>query len=346
VYKGKSKNAQEAHEAIRPSGEQFRTPASVSRQLDRDELRLYDLIWKRTVASQMSDAKYETTTVTIAVARTGDAEFTASGTVYTFKGFLEAYEEGATSAQRRRRRREPVAAGVAVGDVLGRGREAKGHRTTPKPRYTEASLVKALEEQGIGRPSTFASIIGTVIDRGYATKRGQALVPTWLAFSVVRLLEQHFADLVDYDFTAALEDDLDAIARGEQKRIEWLHSFYFGSDTHVGLRQVVDNLGEIDARELNATRITDTATLRFGKYGPYLEVADRAPRREAAHRQRPEDLAPDELTPEKAQELIDARRRRPRARREPENGKDIVVKDGRFGPYLRRTTRSPTTTGR
>ncbi|GAB6858876.1 type I DNA topoisomerase [Microbacterium xylanilyticum] len=339
VYKSKSKNAQEAHEAIRPSGDQFRTPASVSSQLDREELRLYDLIWKRTVASQMSDAKYETTTVTIAVDADGrNAEFTASGTVYTFKGFLEAYEEG-----RDERRNAADAAenqslpAVAVGDVLGVSEaDAKPHRTTPKPRYTEASLVKALEEHGIGRPSTFASIIGTVIDRGYATKRGQALVPTWMAFSVVRLLEQHFADLIDYDFTAALEDDLDAIARGEQKRIEWLHDFYFGSDRQVGLRQVVDNLGEIDARALNATPITETATLRFGKYGPYLEVIDpQHPDAKPRIVNVPEDLAPDELTAEKAQELIDAPVAGDRVLGEnPDNGKIIVVKDGRFGPYV------------
>ncbi len=339
VYKSKSKNAQEAHEAIRPSGEQFRKPSSVSSQLDREEQRLYDLIWKRTVASQMSDAKYETTTVTLAVAADGrNAEFTASGTVYTFKGFLEAYEEG-----RDERRSDADAAenqslpAVSVGDVLGvSDADAKPHRTTPKPRYTEASLVKALEEHGIGRPSTFASIIGTVMDRGYATKRGQALVPTWMAFSVVRLLEEHFADLIDYDFTAALEDDLDAIARGEQKRIEWLHSFYFGSDTQVGLRQVVDNVGEIDARALNATRITDTATLRFGKYGPYLEVADPAnPEAKPRIVNVPEDLAPDELTAAKAQELIDAPVAGDRVLGEnPDTGKIVVVKDGRFGPYV------------
>lgn len=345
VYKSKSKNAQEAHEAIRPSGETFRTPASVSSQLDREELRLYDLIWKRTVASQMADAKYETTTVTLSVdtstepgAGAQSVEFTASGTVYTFKGFLEAYEEGRDEKRNSQDASDdqslPV---VAVGDELRMSEaEAKGHRTTPKPRYTEASLVKALEEHGIGRPSTFASIIGTVIDRGYATKRGQALVPTWLAFSVVRLLEEHFADLIDYDFTAALEDDLDAIARGEQKRVEWLRSFYYGSESHVGLRQVVDNLGEIDARALNSTPITETATLRFGKYGPYLEVANPdAPDEKPRIVNVPEDLAPDELTPEKAQELIDAPVAGDRVLGEnPENGKIIVVKDGRFGPYV------------
>lgn len=339
VYKSKSKNAQEAHEAIRPSGENFRTPSSVSSELDREEFRLYDLIWKRTVASQMADAKYETTTVTIAVDAAGQsAEFTASGTVYTFKGFLEAYEEGRdekrNSQDTSHDQSLPV---VSVGDELAMSdAEAKGHRTTPKPRYTEASLVKALEEHGIGRPSTFASIIGTVIDRGYATKRGQALVPTWLAFSVVRLLEEHFADLIDYDFTAALEDDLDAIARGEQKRVEWLRSFYYGSDSQVGLRQVVDNLGEIDARALNSTRITDTATLRFGKYGPYLEVANPdAPDEKPRIVNVPEDLAPDELTAEKAQELIDAPVAGDRVLGvNPDNGKVVVVKDGRFGPYV------------
>ncbi|PRB11814.1 type I DNA topoisomerase [Microbacterium sp. MYb62] len=339
VYKSKSKNAQEAHEAIRPSGDNFRTPASLSSELDRDEQRLYDLIWKRTVASQMSDAKYETTTVTVAVDAAGKkAEFTASGTVYTFKGFLEAYEEG-----RDEKRGDADAAenqslpAVAVGDQLAvSDAEAKGHRTTPKPRYTEASLVKVLEEKGIGRPSTFASIPETILDRGYAVKRGQALVPTWLAFSVVRLLEEHFAELVDYDFTAALEDDLDTIARGEQNRVEWLKSFYFGSDSHVGLRQVVDNLGEIDARALNSTPITDTATLRFGKYGPYLEVSDpENPDAKPRIVNVPEDLAPDELTSEKAQELIDAPVAGDRVLGEnPENGKIIVVKDGRFGPYV------------
>ncbi|BAJ75636.1 topoisomerase IA [Microbacterium testaceum StLB037] len=340
VYKSKSKNAQEAHEAIRPSGETFRTPASVASSLDRDEQKLYDLIWKRTVASQMADAKYETTTVTLTV-QAGEkvAEFTASGTVYTFKGFLEAYEEGADEKRNGRDADEDQSLpAVTVGDELTVSDvEPKGHSTSPKPRYTEASLVKALEEKGIGRPSTFASIIGVILDRGYVTKRGQALVPSWLAFSVVRLLEEHFADLVDYDFTAALEDDLDAIARGEQRRTEWLKEFYFGSDKQIGLRHIVDNLGEIDARELNSTRITDTATLRFGKYGPYLEVTEPGADPEAKPRivNIPEDLAPDELTPEKAQELIDAPVAGDRVLGEnPENGKLIVVKDGRFGPYV------------
>ncbi|WOQ70251.1 type I DNA topoisomerase [Microbacterium limosum] len=339
VYKSKSKNAQEAHEAIRPSGETFRTPSSVASGLDRDELRLYDLIWKRTVASQMADAKYETTTVTLEVeAGERRAEFTASGTVYTFKGFLEAYEEGTDEkrgdADKGENQSLPqLTAGdeVAMADV-----EPKGHHTTPKPRYTEASLVKALEEKGIGRPSTFASIIDTILDRGYVTKRGQALVPSWIAFSVVRLLEENFPDLVDYDFTAALEDDLDAIARGEQHRVEWLRAFYFGDEGHVGLRNVVDNLGEIDARELNSRPVSENVTLRIGKYGPYLEVVD--PEKPDADPRRvniPEDLAPDELTPAKAQELIDAPVAGDRVLGEhPETGKLIVVKDGRFGPYI------------
>lgn len=339
VYKSKSKNAQEAHEAIRPSGEQFRTPASLASELDRDEQRLYDLIWKRTVASQMSDATYETTTVTLEVTAQGKlAEFTASGTVYTFKGFLQAYEEGQDEKRGDADKADDQSLpAVAVGDSLAISDvEPKGHSTTPKPRYTEASLVKALEEKSIGRPSTFASIIDTIIDRGYVTKRGQALVPSWLAFSVVRLLEQHFADLVDYDFTAALEDDLDAIARGEKKRVEWLRSFYFGSDEQVGLRNIVDNLGEIDARALNSTAITDTATLRFGKYGPYLEVTDpEQPEAKARIVNIPDDLAPDELTTARAQELIEAPVAGDRVLGEnPDTGKLVVVKDGRYGPYV------------
>ncbi|MCT9821003.1 type I DNA topoisomerase [Microbacterium sp. W1N] len=336
-YRSSSKNAQEAHEAIRPSGEDFRTPASVSSGLDRDELRLYDLIWKRTVASQMSDATYETTTVVLETTVTGRvAAFTASGTVYTFKGFLEAYEEGRDEKRSDAEKADDQSLPqLTVGDAVRLSEiEPKGHSTSPKPRYTEASLVKALEEKGIGRPSTFASIIDVILDRGYVSKRGQALVPSWLAFSIVRLLEQHFAELVDYDFTAGLEDDLDAISRGEENRAEWLRGFYFGSEGHVGLRNVVDNLGDIDAREINSTPIGDVAVLRLGRYGPYLEVPGddpETPRRINV----PADLAPDELTPERAQELVDAPVGGDRVLgQNPENGRDIVVKDGRFGPYL------------
>ncbi|WP_396667883.1 type I DNA topoisomerase [Microbacterium sp. R86528] len=339
VYRSKSKNAQEAHEAIRPSGDTFRTPSSVSGELDRDELRVYDLIWKRTMASQMSDAKYETTTITLEAEAAGKrAEFTASGTVYTFKGFLEAYEEGRDEKRSDDDKNEEQSLpAVVAGDVLQLSDvEPKGHSTSPKPRYTEASLVKALEEKGIGRPSTFASIIDVILNRGYVTKRGQALIPTWLAFSVIRLLEEHFADLVDYDFTAALEDDLDAIARGEQQRVDWLKDFYFGSEDHVGLRNIVENLGEIDARALNSTPIGGVATLRFGKYGAYLEIPNADdPEGEPRRINIPEDLAPDELTPAKAQELIDAPVAGDRVLGEnPETQKLVVVKDGRFGPYV------------
>ncbi|HEX7835321.1 MAG TPA: type I DNA topoisomerase [Pseudolysinimonas sp.] len=344
VYTGKSKNAQEAHEAIRPSGEVFRTPSELSNVLRGNEFKLYDLIWKRTVASQMADARGSTASVTIAAGvSTGTAEFTASGTVITFRGFLAAYEEG---HDEERNEQDAGAAEdqrslppLTVGQVLDLGLlEAKGHETSPPPRYTEASLVKALEELGIGRPSTYASIISTIIDRGYVTPRGTALVPSWIAFSVVRLLEEHFGDLVEYDFTAEMEDDLDRIADGEADRVGWLKSFYFGSEQHRGLRKTIDNLGDIDAREVNSVRIADDITLRIGKYGPYLEVppapgspADAPPRRVNV----PEELAPDELTEAKARELIDAPIVGDRVLGiNPANGKTVVARDGRYGPYV------------
>ncbi|TYL52622.1 type I DNA topoisomerase [Agromyces mariniharenae] len=355
TYASRSKNAQEAHEAIRPSGDVFRTPAELEKVLRGSEFKLYDLIWKRTVASQMADAKGQTATVTIEVGPTSAdaatpaeasaavagtiAEFTASGTVITFRGFLAAYEEG-----RDEERNADEAPGDAKLPPLKEGQaldlaelEAKGHETSPPPRYTEASLVKRLEELGIGRPSTFASIISTILDRGYVTQRGQALVPSWVAFSVVRLLEEHFGDLVEYDFTAEMEDDLDRIASGEADRVDWLNGFYFGSDTHRGLRQVVDNLGDIDAREINSVRIAPDVTLRIGKYGPYLETVDPDAAPDAAPRRvnLPPDLAPDELTEAKARELIEAPVQGDRVLGEnPANGKQVVVKDGRFGPYV------------
>lgn len=355
AYAGKSKNAQEAHEAIRPSGEVFRTPSELQSALRGSEFKLYDLIWKRTVASQMADAKGQTATVTIEVGPTkadaaapaepttpvggATAEFTASGTVITFRGFLAAYEESRDEERNAdetpgEAKLPPLKEGQAVGLAE---LEAKGHETSPPPRYTEASLVKRLEELGIGRPSTFASIISTILDRGYVTQRGQALVPSWVAFSVVRLLEEHFGDLVEYDFTAEMEDDLDRIASGEADRVDWLNGFYFGSDTHRGLRQVVDNLGDIDAREINSVEIAPGITLRIGKYGPYLEAveADAAPDATPRRVNLPDDLAPDELTAEKARELIDAPVQVDRVLGvNPENGKQVVVKDGRFGPYV------------
>jgi DNA topoisomerase I len=349
VYTGKSKNAQEAHEAIRPAGDVFKTPAELANVLRGNDFKLYDLIWKRTVASQMADARGSTASVTIAGATedAGTAEFTASGTVITFRGFLAAYEESKDEA------RDPEAKdaddekrlpNLTIGEVLTLEQlEAKGHETSPPPRYTEASLVKTLEELGIGRPSTFASIISTIIDRGYVTPRGTALVPNWIAFSVVRLLEDHFADLVQYDFTAEMEEDLDRIAGGEESRVDWLTGFYFGNDSHRGLRTVVDNLGEIDARDINSVKLAGDITLRIGKYGPYLETpdpdsADGTPRRVNV----PPDLAPDELTPAKAKELIEAPVVGDRILGvDPESGYEIAAKDGRYGPYVTQVIPEP-----
>ncbi|WP_210480397.1 type I DNA topoisomerase [Naasia sp. SYSU D00948] len=342
VYTGKSKNAQEAHEAIRPSGETFRTPQQLTGELRGNELRLYELIWKRTVASQMEDARGSTATVTIESRPASTdtvAVFSASGTVITFRGFLQAYEEGRD--EERNAEKEPAEAKLpplSEGQALGvTDAEAKGHETSPPPRYTEASLVKALEQLGIGRPSTYASIISTIIDRGYVTPRGTALVPSWTAFSVVKLLEDFFGDLVEYDFTAAMEDDLDRIAGGEEDRVGWLQGFYFGNDGHRGLRSVVDNLGDIDARSVNSVRIADDITLRIGKYGPYLEVQDPDAAPDATPRRvnLPPDLAPDELTEAKARELIDAPVQTDRVIGiNPDNGKQVVAKDGRYGPYV------------
>ncbi len=342
LYTGKSKNAQEAHEAIRPSGDVFRTPSELSSTLRGNEFRLYDLIWKRTVASQMADARGSTATVTLsgATADAGTAEFTASGTVITFRGFLAAYEESQDEnrhddADAAAAEKETTLPPLEVGQVLDASDvEAKGHETSPPPRYTEASLVKTLEELGVGRPSTYASIISTIIDRGYVTPRGTALVPNWIAFSVVRLLEEHFHELVEYDFTAEMEEDLDRIADGDQDRVAWLTEFYFGSDKHQGLRGVIDNLGDIDAREINSVRLSDDITLRIGKYGPYLEVP--APEGETPRRVNvPDDLAPDELTAEKARELIDAPVTGDRELGvNPATGKTVVAKDGRYGPYV------------
>jgi DNA topoisomerase-1 len=365
VYTGKNKNAQEAHEAIRPSGDTFRTPSQLSSTLRGNDFKLYDLIWKRTVASQMADAKGSTASVTIAagpIAAGSDpssasldgatAEFAASGTVITFRGFLNAYEEGrdeerspsADAAEAKEAKLPPLTEGqtLTLAEV-----DAKGHETSPPPRYTEASLVKTLEELGIGRPSTYAAIISTIVDRGYVTPRGTALVPNWIAFSVVRLLEEYFTDLVQYDFTAEMEDDLDRIAGGDAARVDWLNGFYFGSGGHQGLRGVIDNLGEIDARSINSVRISDDITLRIGKYGPYLEVPEEGADPDATPRRVniPPDLAPDELTEAKARELIEAPVLTDRVVGvNPENGKEILAKDGRFGPYVTEADPEPEAT--
>ncbi|TXN28377.1 type I DNA topoisomerase [Lacisediminihabitans profunda] len=342
VYASKSKNAQEAHEAIRPAGDTFRTPGELEGVLRGNDWKLYDLIWKRTIASQMADAKGSTASVVITagpVLGEAVAEFAASGTVITFRGFLQAYEESRDEdrndvAEPTEAKLPPLTAGQKL-DIVDV--EAKGHETSAPPRYTEASLVKTLEELGIGRPSTYASIISTIIDRGYVTPRGTALVPNWIAFSVVRLLEDYFTDLVQYDFTAGMEDDLDRIAGGEEDRVAWLNSFYFGSDKHRGLRNVIDNLGDIDAKSINSIKLADDVTLRIGKYGPYLEVIDpeAAPDVPPRRVNIPPDLAPDELTVDKARQLIEAPVVVDRVIGvNPENGKMIVAKDGRFGPYV------------
>jgi DNA topoisomerase-1 len=352
-YERKVKNAQEAHEAIRPSGDRFRTPQDVRGELSPDEHALYELIWMRTIASQMKDAHGQTVSLRIAAESNpgyaggvavsppgvdgpaGDVsspaeavEFGASGTVITFRGFLAAYEEGRdddrAAQESDEERRLP---NLSEGDSVElRKLEPQGHETSPPARYTEATLVRTLEELGIGRPSTYASILGTILDRGYVFKRGTALVPAFLAFSVVGLLEQHFGRLVDYDFTARMEDDLDRIAAGDEQRVEWLGRFYFGDGTG-GLHELVSDLGAIDAREINSLEIGDGIVLRVGRYGPYLE-------RDGQRASVPEELAPDELTLERAEELL----AQPSGDRElgadPETGFAIVARTGRYGPYV------------
>jgi DNA topoisomerase-1 len=344
-YEKKVKNAQEAHEAIRPSGDTFRTPGELANQVSRDELALYDLIWKRTVASQMVDARGQTVSVRIgATAADGrEAEFSTSGTVITFRGFLAAYEEGrdeegdARKDEAAERRLPPM----TVGDMLTLLElKADGHSTSPPARYTEATLIKALEERGIGRPSTFDSTLRVIRDRGYVFKKGTALAPSWIAFSVISLLEKHFSSLVDYDFTAQMEDDLDRIANGEQDRVAWLRRFYFGDGegvglqaadvAHGGLRQLVESLGDIDARDVNSIPIGNDIVLRVGRYGPYVERAGNSEDRASV----PEDMAPDELTVEKAEELL----AEPSGDRDlgvdPTTGRPVVAKSGRYGAYV------------
>ena len=329
-YERKVKNAQEAHEAIRPAGDRFRTPDEVGRELSGDEAKLYDLIWKRTVASQMADARGQTVSVRItADASDGrTAEFATAGTVITFRGFLLAYEEGRDDAgDDAEEKRLP---NLSTGDTLAATElEPEGHSTSPPARFTEASLVKALEERGIGRPSTYAAIMGTILDRGYVRKLGQALVPEFLAFAVVNLLERHFPQLVDYEFTARMEDDLDGIAGGDESRTGWLRRFYFGSDGDDGLKASVElHLGDIDAREVNTVPIPRSdIVVRVGKYGPYLE-------RGGERQTLPPDIAPDELTPERAAEILAQGSQEHELGVDPETGRTIVVRTGRYGPYV------------
>ncbi|MFD7259891.1 type I DNA topoisomerase [Streptomyces sp. NPDC059874] len=345
VYAGKVKNAQEAHEAIRPSGDRFRTPAETG--LTGDQFRLYELIWKRTVASQMKDAVGNSVTVKIGgTASDGrDAEFSASGKTITFHGFMKAYVEGADDPNAELDDREKRLPQVAEGDALAAEEiTADGHSTKPPARYTEASLVKELEEREIGRPSTYASIIGTILDRGYVFKKGTALVPSFLSFAVVNLLETHFGRLVDYDFTAKMEDDLDRIARGEAQSVPWLKRFYFGSedasevvpadgDALGGLKELVTDLGAIDAREISSFPVGEGIVLRVGRYGPYVERGEK----DAEGHQRadvPDDMAPDELTVEYAEELFAKPSGEFELGADPVSGNQIVAKDGRYGPYV------------
>lgn len=362
-YEKKVKNAQEAHEAIRPAGESFRTPAAVRGQMNNDEFRLYELIWMRTVASQMNDARGTSATIKLgAVTKAGqDTEFSASGKVITFPGFLRAYVEGADDPDAELEDREIRLPEVAVGDALRADDiEANGHTTQPPARYTEASLVKALEEMGVGRPSTYASIIGTVQDRGYVFKKGSALVPTFTAFAVIGLLERHFTDLVDYEFTARMEDDLDAIASGVSQSVPWLKRFYFGLDgrdgrdgdsaagatvprgdapnrggaiSALGLNRLVnEELGSIDAAEINSIPVGVDSEgreifVKPGRYGPYLKRGEDTC-------SVPENTTPDELTVERATEMLAA----PKGDRvvgvDPVSGLQVFAKTGRFGPYV------------
>ncbi len=332
IYASKVKNAQEAHEAIRPAGDSFRTPAQVARDgLTSDERRLYELIWQRTVASQMKDATGESVSVRVAgTSSAGErAEFGATGKVISFYGFLKAYVEGAddpaADLDDRERRLPPLAERDPL-DVL-RLAPAE-HSTRPPARYTEASLVKELEDREIGRPSTYASIIGTILDRGYVFKKGTALVPSFLAFAVVTLLERHFGQLVDYEFTARMEDVLDEIARGEAERVPWLRRFYFGAGGDRGLKSLVGGIGDIDARDVSSFPLADSdIVVRVGRYGPYLE-------RDGQRVNVPEDMAPDELTVERAEELFNQPNGEVVLGTDPGTGHALVAKAGRFGPYV------------
>lgn len=345
-YAKKVKNAQEAHEAIRPSGDAFKTPGELANQLASDEFRLYELIWKRTIASQMTDAVGQSVSVRLSgTSTTGEAaDFGASGKTITEPGFLRAYVESVDDSGESddAERRLPT---LAKNDRLdAEDLKPQGHQTQPPARYTEASLVKALEELGIGRPSTYASIMQTIQDRGYVWKKGTAMVPSFVAFAVVQLLEQHFARLVDYSFTASVEEDLDQIAEGARQGVDWLTRFYFGaadgSDGGIaksgGLKKLVaENLGDIDARGVNSIPLFTgddgrETVVRVGRYGPYLQRGGDDGDRASV----PEDLPPDELTPDKVEELLSA----PSGERDlgthPDTGEPVVAKAGRFGPYV------------
>ncbi|MGH9076623.1 MAG: type I DNA topoisomerase, partial [Acidimicrobiales bacterium] len=360
-YEKKVKNAQEAHEAIRPAGDAFRTAAETG--LSGDARRLYELVWMRTVASQMADAAGRSVQVRLGARSSGgdDAELATSGRVITFPGFLRAYVEGSDDADAELEDREIRLPALAAGEPLDvLALEPEGHSTSAPARYTEASLVKALEDLGVGRPSTYASIIGAIQARGYVWKKGSALVPSWTAFAVIGLLEAHFAKLVDYGFTASMEEDLDDIARGAAEALPWLSRFYFGtpgagagagsgsgsgagrgagdgsgdgSGSGAGLKAMVsEQLADIDAREINSIPIgTDTSgrelLVRVGRYGPYLQAGDE-------RASIPEDLAPDDLTVARALDLLATGAEERVLGTEPGTDMPVVVRSGRFGPYL------------
>ncbi|MDH6124557.1 type I DNA topoisomerase [Kitasatospora sp. GP82] len=350
TYASKVKNAQEAHEAIRPSGDRFRTPAETG--LSGDDFRLYELIWMRTVASQMKDAVGQSVTVRAGgrAADGRDVEFSASGKIITFHGFLKAYVEGADDPNAELDDRERRLPQVTEGDPLAAEQlTPEGHATKPPARYTEASLVKELEDREIGRPSTYASIIDTIIGRKYVFKKGTALVPSFLSFAVVNLLEKHFGRLVDYDFTAKMEDDLDRIAAGEAQSVPWLKRFYFGEgegaggaaeagngdgDHLGGLKELVTDLGAIDAREISSFPVSDEITLRVGRYGPYVEKASKVADEPGQRADIPDDLPPDELTVELAEELLAKPSGDFELGIDPVSGNMLVAKDGRYGPYV------------
>ena len=336
VYKKKVKNAQEAHEAIRPAGDRFRTPEEVARELGPDEARIYELVWKRTLASQMEDATGQRVQLKVAATTSGGREvvFATSGNTITFPGFLRAYVEGSDDPELELEAHEKQLPEVREGETLRlESAEARGHETQAPPRYTEASLVRHLEELGVGRPSTYASIINTIVDRGYVWKKGTALVPTFKGIAVVRLLEKHFTELVDYAFTARMEDDLDEIANGSMQSVPWLKKFYYGSAGDLGLHAMVtQKLEDIDAREINTLPLGSDAegrevAVRVGRFGPYLQRGD-----ETANV--PEGIAPDELNLARAQELLAA----PSGDRllgvDPATGLEVVAKTGRFGAYV------------
>ena len=335
-YGSSNKNAQEAHEAIRPSGDNFTSPDSIPKSLSAKAIALYELIYKRTIASQMMEAKLSTTSVKLSLEKEQDYTFTASGTVILFKGFMAAYEVSEDKEQNS----QPKLPALSEGESHPiASLEAKDHSTQPPARFTEASLVKALEEAGIGRPSTYAAIISTIINKGYVSKQGSALVPEWIAFTVTRFLEQNFGDMVEYDFTAGMEADLDRIATGDLNRSTWLNEFYFGGEDR-GLTKIIEGVGDSDPREINSFEISPGVTLRTGKYGPYIELAGKPEDEGFDENGRrivniPEGMAPDELTPQRAQELIDAPIAGDRVLGDdPKTGNPIVVKDGRYGPYV------------